>query len=389
MKDSALDFIPLLRGSFSKWIFTSLGIPPSSIFPSIKCGLEMAILNLLASQRKCRLSEILAGSDSFVREGNLAEYNKNSSASIQICALVDCNGTPMEVALAVTKLVAEGFTTVKLKVGRRGSPTEDAAVLHKIRETVGYQINIRVDANQKWTYERALEFGSRAKSLRLQYIEEPVNSVNDLIKFCEKSGLPVALDETIDNLKGDVIPKLHQFVHPGIVALVIKPSVVGGFENAAHIAKWAQMHDKMAVISSAYESSVGLASYIQLAHYVDKQNSIVSRIKNKDTCGVASHGLGTYQWLREDVSEQKLKIHITPLGGRIGASVEEAHSYLHHLNINKKKIERTYSDEKLRSYSIKVDVDECSYLVKLQEAGDRTNEKVVLLLHGFLGTSED
>jgi hypothetical protein len=51
-------------------------------------------------------------------------------------------------------------------------------------------------------------------------LQEPVSSANDLIKFCEKSGLPVALDETIDNLKGDVIPKLHQFVHPGIVALV-------------------------------------------------------------------------------------------------------------------------------------------------------------------------
>ncbi|XP_062219458.1 protein PHYLLO, chloroplastic isoform X3 [Phragmites australis] len=389
MKDSALDVIPMLGGSFSNWIWTSLGIPPSSIFPSVKCGLEMAILNLLVSQRKCRLSEILAGSNPLVREGTVVEYNQNSSASIQICALVDSNGTPMEVALAVAKLVAEGFNTVKLKVGRRESPTEDAAVLHKIREIVGYQINIRVDANQKWTYEQAVEFGYRAKSLRLQYIEEPVSSVNDLIKFCEKSGLPVALDETIDNLKGDVIPKLHQFVHPGIVALVIKPSVVGGFENAAHIAKWAQMHDKMAVISSAYESSVGLASYIQLAHYVDLQNSIVSRIKNKDTCGAASHGLGTYQWLREDVSEQKLKFHVTPLGGGIGASVEDAHGYLHHLNINNKKIVRAYSEEKLRSYSIQVDVDDCSYLVKLQEAGDHTNEKVVLLLHGFLGTSED
>jgi len=47
-----------------------------------------------------------------------------------------------------------------------------------------------------------------------------VSSVNDLIKFCENSVLLVALDETIDNLKGDIIPKLHQFVHPGIVALV-------------------------------------------------------------------------------------------------------------------------------------------------------------------------
>lgn len=95
-------------------------------------------------------------------------------------------------------MVAEGFTTVKLKVsgsiiitflslillwdtqssgyinivlqilfqkvGRRESPAEDAAVLQKIRETVGYHINIRVDANQKWTYEQAVEFGSRAKA---------------------------------------------------------------------------------------------------------------------------------------------------------------------------------------------------------------------------------
>ncbi|KAJ1279712.1 hypothetical protein BS78_04G176000 [Paspalum vaginatum] len=389
MKDSVLNVIPLLRGSFSNWIWTSLGIPPSSVFPSVKCGLEMAILNLLASQRKCSMFEVLAGCNPLVQDGNVVGYNQNGSASIQICALVDCNGSPMEVALAVAKLVTEGFTTFKLKVGRRESPAEDAIVLHKIREVVGYQINIRVDANQKWSYEQAIEFVSKVKSLRLEYIEEPVNSVNDLIKFCEKSGLPVAIDETIDNIKGDVIPKLHQFVHPGIVALVIKPSVVGGFENATHIAKWAQLHDKMAVISSTYESSIGLASYIQFAHYIDQQNSVVSRIKNKDTCGAVAHGLGTYQWLREDVSEQKLKIHATPLGDGVQASVEDAHGYLHHLNINNDKIERTYSEEEMRSYSIQVDVDDCSYIVKLREAGDHRNEKVVLLLHGFLGTSED
>ncbi|KAF0928968.1 hypothetical protein E2562_011059 [Oryza meyeriana var. granulata] len=240
MKDAELDVVPLLRGSFSNWIWTSLGIPPSSVFPSVKCGLEMAILNLLASQRTDRLYDTFTGS-------NEVECYQSSEASIEICALVDSSGTPMEVALAVVKLVAEGFTTVKLKVGRHENPAEDAAVIQKIRETVGYKINIRADANRKWTYKQAIDFGSR----------EPVDSVNDIIKFCENSGLPVALDETIDNLRGDVIPKLHQFSHPGIVALVIKPSVVGGFENATYIAKWAHMHDKMAVISSTYESSVG------------------------------------------------------------------------------------------------------------------------------------
>lgn len=89
---------------------------PSSIFPSVKCGLEMAILNLLASQQKCSLFKVLAGCDPLGRDENVIEYSQNSSGSIQICALVDCNGSPMEVALAVAKLAGEGFTTFKLKV---------------------------------------------------------------------------------------------------------------------------------------------------------------------------------------------------------------------------------------------------------------------------------
>jgi isochorismate synthase / 2-succinyl-5-enolpyruvyl-6-hydroxy-3-cyclohexene-1-carboxylate synthase / 2-succinyl-6-hydroxy-2,4-cyclohexadiene-1-carboxylate synthase / o-succinylbenzoate synthase len=99
-----------------KLFFVFPSSQPSSIFPSVKCGLEMAILNLLASQRKCSLFKVLSGCDLFCRDENVVEYNQNSSASIQICALVDCNGSPMEVALGVAKLVAEGFTTFKLKV---------------------------------------------------------------------------------------------------------------------------------------------------------------------------------------------------------------------------------------------------------------------------------
>jgi isochorismate synthase/2-succinyl-5-enolpyruvyl-6-hydroxy-3-cyclohexene-1-carboxylate synthase/2-succinyl-6-hydroxy-2,4-cyclohexadiene-1-carboxylate synthase/O-succinylbenzoate synthase len=136
------------------------------------------------------------------------------------------------------------------------------------------------------------------------------------------------------------------------------------------------MHDKMAVISSAYESSVGLATYIQFAYYVDRQHDLVARIKRNDSCGSVAHGLGTYQWLREDVSGQKLKIHAPSLGDGMGASVEDAHGYLQHLSINNEKIERTYSEEKIKSYSVQVDGDDFSYLVNLQEAGDCTNVRI-------------
>lgn len=59
----------------------------------------------------------------------------------------------------------------QVKVARREDPTEDAAVIGEIRNMIGYQINIRVDANRKWTYDKAIQFGSSVKSFALEYIE--------------------------------------------------------------------------------------------------------------------------------------------------------------------------------------------------------------------------
>ncbi|XP_058102395.1 protein PHYLLO, chloroplastic-like [Magnolia sinica] len=116
----------------------------------------------------------------------------------------------------------------------------------------------------------------------LSNFQEPVHSKDDIIKFCEETGLPVALGETIDHIQGDPLNKLMTFVHQGIVAVVIKPSVVGGFENAAVIAKWAQQHEKMVVISAAYESSLSLASYVHFACYLEQQNTEICKMKNKE-----------------------------------------------------------------------------------------------------------
>lgn len=58
-----------------------------------------------------------------------------------------------------------------LQVGRRADPTEDAAVIKEVRKKVGSQIELRADANQKWAYEDAIQFGSSVKDCGLQYIE--------------------------------------------------------------------------------------------------------------------------------------------------------------------------------------------------------------------------
>ena len=53
-------------------------------------------------------------------------------------------------------------------------------------------------------------------------LQEPVQDEDDILKFCEESGLPVALDETIDKIQENPLEKLAKFTHSGIVAVVSK-----------------------------------------------------------------------------------------------------------------------------------------------------------------------
>ncbi|WOK95438.1 protein PHYLLO, chloroplastic isoform X2 [Canna indica] len=389
LQGSDISFIPLLKGSFSQWIWRTLGIPPSSLFPSVRCGMEMAIVNALAARQRSSFLDVISGRRNSSRETCMVSDGVDDLKHIEICALVDHSGSPKEVAGVVFQLVKEGFTTIKLKVARRGNPVEDVKVIQAIRQTVGYKVKIRADANRKWTYEEAMEFGSCVKCLDLQYIEEPVNREDEIVKFCDESGLPIALDETIDNLKGDFLHKLQNFIHPGIVAIVIKPSVVGGFENAALIAKWAQLHNKMAVVSSAFESSVSLSAYIQFAYYLEEQNAAISRIKGTALNADIAHGLGTYRWLKEDVTSRGLNICILPCTDKLVASVEDAQKFFQYIQMNKGSIQKNYSGEQIRSYQIKVDGDYFSCSFNLLEIGQNTSNMTVVYLHGFLGTSQD
>ena len=56
-------------------------------------------------------------------------------------------------------------------MARRISPLEDAAVLVAIREAVGPRIHLRADANQRWTFDQAVEFANAVRDCELQYLE--------------------------------------------------------------------------------------------------------------------------------------------------------------------------------------------------------------------------
>lgn len=85
--------------------------------PSVRCGLEMAVLEALASSVGCTPSELLIGhglnSSSEISDEN---SDKKDGFRTQICALLESEGTPKQVADEAANLVKQGFCTLKLKV---------------------------------------------------------------------------------------------------------------------------------------------------------------------------------------------------------------------------------------------------------------------------------
>lgn len=149
----------------------------------------MAILSAIASRNGSSLLNILHP---------LAKEVSESSSSVQISALIDSYGSPSDTAFIASNLVAEGFTTIKIKViippnlkhflifasihcfnsnvspsqvARREDPDEDIAAIQEVRRTVGKDIILRVDANRKWSYDAAVKFANGVKDCGLQYIE--------------------------------------------------------------------------------------------------------------------------------------------------------------------------------------------------------------------------
>jgi L-alanine-DL-glutamate epimerase-like enolase superfamily enzyme len=94
------------------------------------------------------------------------------------------------------KIVKAGFPIIKVKLG--GSEEEDFSRMTAIRERVGFEIPIRIDANQGWTVETAIAILERFEIFKVQHCEEPVprHDFMFLPEIKKKSRIPIMADES-------------------------------------------------------------------------------------------------------------------------------------------------------------------------------------------------
>ncbi len=94
------------------------------------------------------------------------------------------------------KIVNAGFRVVKVKLGE--SPALDIERIRCIREMIGMEIPLRIDANQGWTSSNALEILIALNQYQIQHCEEPIprHEFMHLAELKRKSPIPIMADES-------------------------------------------------------------------------------------------------------------------------------------------------------------------------------------------------
>ncbi|MGH8908001.1 MAG: o-succinylbenzoate synthase [Egibacteraceae bacterium] len=154
-----------------------------------------------------------------------------------------------------------GCRTAKVKVAdASGSLGDDLARVEAVRDAIGPDGAVRVDANGAWDVETAVRAIRRLDRAAggLEYVEQPCRTIEELAEVRRRVDVRIAADESIRRAEDP----LRVAVKDAADVAVIKCTPLGGVRRALRVAEACGLP---CVVSSALETSVGLAAQLALA----------------------------------------------------------------------------------------------------------------------------
>ena len=185
-----------------------------------------------------------------------------------------------------------GFRTVKIKIAEHpGSLSEDLARVRHVAKTYA-DAKIRLDANCGLSVSQSLQLIEELAEIRLEYFEQPVRTIAELKELREQIankslGTKIAADESIRKAEDPLLVSREKAADIAI----IKVQPLGGIQSASNIAKQSGLD---VVVSSALESSLGLAQGLYLAASFDELPY--------------DNGLWTQNLLADDIVKEPLRV---------------------------------------------------------------------------------
>lgn len=151
-------------------------------------------------------------------------------------------------------VTGSGCTTAKVKVGD-GS---DEARVEAVRDALGPAGRIRVDGNAAWDVDVAARRIRALARYDLEYVEQPVSTLEEMADLRKQVAVPLAADESIRLAPDPLAVDLGEAAD----VAVLKVAPLGGVAAALRVAESVGVP---AVVSSALETSIGIAAGVALA----------------------------------------------------------------------------------------------------------------------------
>jgi len=149
--------------------------------------------------------------------------------------------------------------TAKVKVAEPGQPpADDIARVAAVREAIGPDGKVRVDANGHWNIGQAELMLTALEEFDLEYAEQPCATLAELAELRKRVSAPVAADESIRRAEDPLAVRAAGAAD----IVVLKAQPLGGVRAALRVAGQCGLP---VVVSSAVDTSVGLAAGVALA----------------------------------------------------------------------------------------------------------------------------
>jgi L-alanine-DL-glutamate epimerase-like enolase superfamily enzyme len=213
---------------------------------------------------------------------------------------------PSAAAEAAQQSQESGFTTLKVKAGAERENEVLVERIRAIRTAVGPDVRIRLDVNGAWDLPTAEDRLAAVARFDIEYVEQPLpaHDIDGLAELRRRVTVPVAADEaaeTVHAVRG-------LLAADAVDVIVVKPARVGGPTAVAEIAEIAAERRVPVVISTFFETGVGIAAGLAAA-------ATLPDVEDSRLGDQPDHGLATAGVLEHDLLMESLIV----AGGRMHA----------------------------------------------------------------------
>ena len=221
------------------------GLKPLPSHPALHFGLSSALVSLITQKLRISHAEL---------------WGLDHRAAIPVNALID--GPPLSWLQQGRERMTQDYRSLKVKVGRQEIKNELAGVFSLARK-LRKDISLRLDANRAWSFEEACDFCQQIEPLNIEYIEEPLRDPAGLERLHAETGIPIALDETLQQAFRP--ENRYKVPESGIAAWILKPTLLGDLTLLTSMADMARRRDVKCVLTSSFESDIGVRVLAELS----------------------------------------------------------------------------------------------------------------------------